>query len=221
MTKLQTFKLIPQQADYIEIVNLGDIHWGNANCDRKSFIDVINYIKDNPNVYWVSTGDLLEISTKDSKSFDYNASNPQNEFNEMLDILKPISNKCLGFVRSNHHKRIQKSVGIDLDKAIANLLNIPLLGTTGFLRVVVGNCGYFLCLHHGIGGGSKLGSKANNTLQMGINFKGFDVYLSGHNHTNFVHVSLDYVLDRKHYKLIPNPVYYVCAGHFLNYFGSC
>lgn len=77
MAKLQTFKLIPQQADYIEIVNLGDIHWGNANCDRKAFVGVVNYIKDNPNAYWVSTGDLLNIATKDSKSFNYNASNSQ------------------------------------------------------------------------------------------------------------------------------------------------
>jgi hypothetical protein len=55
----------------IAVVNLGDLHLGSSFCDVSGVDKAIDYILKNENVYWVSTGDILDINLKQSKTFDY------------------------------------------------------------------------------------------------------------------------------------------------------
>ena len=48
----------------VSIINLGDIHRGNNNCDTDLLKKNIQIIADNPHIYWVSTGDMLETAIK-------------------------------------------------------------------------------------------------------------------------------------------------------------
>lgn len=100
----------------VKIVNLGDVHRGNKNCNTKLLKKNIDYILANDDVYWVSTGDLLEVALKSSKSSCYDSSSLDDETDDLTKELSPISHKCLGFVRSNHHNRLYKDSGLSLDR---------------------------------------------------------------------------------------------------------
>lgn len=215
--KLKTWNF---DQDVISIVNLGDVHYGNPQSDRKGFQRVVDMIKDNENMYWVSTGDLLEVALIDSAGDVYNSQSLQTELDELVKILEPISHKCLGIVGSNHHDRLARKTGLNLDQLLADKLNIPYLGYFGFLRVVLNGVGFYISMHHSYGFGRTEGSKANTLAYIGNVVKGFDLYLTGHTHSFRYFLDEDYVLDRKHARVMKVLTHYVCTGHFLNYDGS-
>lgn len=216
--KLKTIRI--DNTDKISIVNIGDVHYGHPNCDREGFKNVVKKIRNEKNMYWVSTGDLLEVALINSLGDVYKSQSLQDELQEVADILKPISKKCFGIVGSNHHERLEKKTGLNLDSVISMWLGIPYLGYFGFLRIIVKGIGFYICMHHGFGFGRSQGSKANNMLHMGQVVKGFDIYLTGHSHSYSVIPETDRILDRKHNKVVERNVYYVCTGHFLDYKGS-
>lgn len=201
----------------IRIFNIGDVHRGNACCDTDFFNKTINYIKSEPDAYWVSTGDLLEAATKNSKSDTYEALNIQEELNIITEELNPIKYKCLGFVASNHHNRINNEIGLSLDGVLSDKLGIPFLGITGLLRVSIKNTPYYLCLHHGIGGGSSSGSKINNAMRISNNYAGADVYMSGHTH-NYSHVPFtQQIISRRNGNVRTMVSHSIVTGHCLKW----
>jgi len=216
--KLKTVKL--DNTDKILVYNIGDVHYGNENCDREAFKKVVDEIENNPNAYWLSTGDLLEVSLKDSLGDVYKSLSLNEELNEILEILRPIKHKCFGIVGSNHHYRVEKRIGLNFDALLCKLLEVDYLGLTGYLRIIVGNVGYYLALHHGIGYGKSKGIKANNLVYFGNVAKGFDIYMIGHLHSFMYFVENDLVLDKKHNKVSNIYSHYVITGHFLKYRSS-
>jgi len=204
----------------IKIVNLGDVHFGNPFCDWTGFFKIVDYIQRHPDVYWVSTGDILEVNTKNNKTFDHDGMSLQEELTEVCDALKPIAEKCLGIVGSNHHYRVQRQIGLSLDALLAELLGIPFLGFSGFLRIVVGNIGYFIAMHHSMGFGKSRGAKVNNLQRLGDIYKGYDLYLTGHTHCYTTFIDSNIILDRKHYCNMEVKARYVTTGHYLDYEGS-
>ena len=202
--------------DSVSIVNLGDIHRGNKTCAVKKLHKIINHIADNPEVYWVSTGDLLETATSNSKSDNYDAMSIEDELNLLCAELEPIASKCLGFVSSNHKDRIQKEVGLNLDHVLADRAGIPFLGTVGLIDVVCGRCSYYIYMHHGAGGGSD-GNKVNRAVKLAENIQGADIYLTGHTHS-YSHVpNIQTAIDRKRGKVTHIYSHHVTTGHYIEY----
>ena len=195
----------------IRIVNIGDVHYGSPDCDRGGLEKIVNIVRTQNDLYWISTGDLLNV---------YKSQSLQDELENITEILSPISKKCLGVVGSNHHDRLEKRIGLNLDLLLANWLDIPYLGYFGFLRVILNGIGFYICMHHSFGFGRTDGAKANVLARMGVMIKGFDLYMTGHTHSYMHFVDSDYVLDRKHHKVMNMITYYVCTGHFINYEGS-
>jgi hypothetical protein len=205
--------------DGISLVNLGDIHRGNNNCDTNLLKKNISIIKDDPAMYWISTGDLLETAIKSSKSSCYEASTPEEELEALSAELEPIKNKCLGFCASNHQNRIKKEVGLDLDKVLADRAQIPYLGIGAIIKVVCGRCAYWISLHHGIGGGTA-GNKVNRSLVLAQNNLGCDLYLTGHTHSFSYVTDVQNCVDRKRDKMVSIETHHVTTGHYLVYKGS-
>lgn len=199
------------------IANLGDLHYGHAACDRAAVARIVEYIMCTQNLYWVSTGDLLEINIKTSKYYTYDGLAPAAELTELVKLLKPIRHKCLGITYSNHHDRIKTAVGLSIDEILARELNIHVLGEFGMFYVRVGNIGYYICMHHGAGAGRTEGAKANVLERIGDIKRGFDVYLTGHTHSNDYKLREQHIVDRKHQRLVCYPTHYACTGHYLTY----
>lgn len=203
----------------VELYNLGDIHIGNENCNIKFLKKIIAEIEANPNAHWVSTGDLLEVATTSSVSSTYKADSLQTELDRLCVLLKPIAKKCLGFVASNHHRRLEKETGLSLDCVVANQLRVPFLGITGVVDITVGRGSYYCVLHHGVGGGA-IGNKVARAMKLAQNFQGADVYLSGHTH-GYSHIPFyQNVIDRKRHKTTNILSHIIVTAHFLDYKGS-
>lgn len=203
----------------VKIVNLGDIHRGNNNSDVNLFRKNITLIAEDPHTYWISTGDLLETATKNSKSSCYEAVSPETELDAMAEDLLPIRHKCLGFVASNHHKRISREVGLSLDKILADRAKIPYLGISSVIKVTCGRCSYFLVLHHGVGGGTD-GNKVNRAMRLSQNWLGADIYLTGHTHSYNHVLDIQNIIDRKRGKTTKIITHHVTTGHYIQYDGS-
>lgn len=204
----------------IKIVNLGDIHRGDPCHDNKLFKKAIQFIMDNPEVYWVSTGDLLNVSLESSKSDTYKSLSPQDEFDILIKELNPIANKCLGFVKSNHHNRFDRAVGMSLDKMLGKQLQVPFLGAIGALKVTCDHNSYYIVMHHGTDGGRKRGAKVNRLQELSELIGGADIYLEGHTHHYNSFVDDVVYIDKKRGNLVTMKATFVTTGHCLDWDGS-
>ena len=213
-------KIIKHKFDReVKIVNLGDIHRGNPGCNDKFLRQIIKEIAEDPDCYWLSTGDLLEVATKHSVGNSHDAISTQREIDLLSEELLLIRNKCLGFVASNHHNRISKETGLSLDKMLASHAGLPYLGITGILNITIGQGSYFLCLHHGTGGGT-VGNAINRAHKAAGIYKGCDLYLTGHTHKMDVHPFQQQIVDRKRNIIRTIQSYLVITGHCMLWEGS-
>jgi hypothetical protein len=206
--------------DGITIMNIGDVHRGDASCNVDLFLKAIDLVLKTPDMYWVSTGDLLNVALKTGVSDVYTSMSPEKEFQNIKKELAPITGKCLGIVSSNHHRRLKIATGFDLDRRISTELDIPYLGTIGMINVICGTASYYVAMHHGVGSGKKRGSKVNSTEQFSELIPGADVYLEGHTHTQDAFINETHYIDRKRQALQSFYSYFVTTGHFLHYDGS-
>ena len=210
----------------LKIINLGDVHFGNIACEKNFFKKVIAYIKANPNVYWLSTGDMLDVNISKSPFYDPSGLEINEEFNEVVDLLKPIANKCLGFVGSNHSHRIHKLAGLNLDQILAKVCNIPYLGITGLINCTLKQkndvnrknvVSYFISMTHGFSGGVTLGAKANSIQRLYDMVPNVDICLEGHTHTFITTVKEIYSINRSNNKLVNSTVTLCVCGHCLDW----
>ena len=204
----------------ISIINLGDIHRGDKNCDVDAYLKAVEEVRTHDDLYWLSTGDILNVALKTGASDCYESLSLDEEFAKVEKEIAPIAHKCLGIVSSNHHRRLKNLTGFDLDKQISKVMNIPYLGKLGCINVVCGRSSYFIVLHHGVGFGRKRGSKANNTEMLAELIPGADIYLEGHTHTQDAFINDTAYIDRKRLLLTSFHSHFVTTGHYLQYENS-
>lgn len=198
----------------ITIFNIGDIHRGDEACDVDTLHKTINEVKKS-GAYWISTGDMLNVAIKTSISDVHNSMGIQKELTLLSNELRPIADKCLGFVGSNHHRRINNATGLDFDKVVANELGIPYLGKLGLINVTCGGASYFVAMHHGTGGGRRRGGKVNNLEDLSTLVPSADVYLEGHTHAYASFINEVPYIDRKRNSLRYYKSHFVTTGHYL------
>jgi len=206
--------------DDVKLYDIGDVHRGNIAFDGELLEKVVDEIASDKQAFWVSTGDLLEVALKDSIGDVYSAYSTETEYEYLKEELAPIAHRCLGIVRSNHHRRFEKAVGMSLDKLIARELEVPFLGALGVIRIKCGAAPYYIAMHHGTGGGKMRGGKTNNTQRLAGIMSGCDLYLEGHTHTFDFFIDDHYYIDKKRRNCILYKAHFVVTGHFLTYFDS-
>jgi len=119
-------KVLDKELTEVKIIVLSDLHYGNPYCSLIHFLRTIEFIKKQDNTYCFLNGDLLEAITKVSKGDIYKQKlTPQEQRNDVMDMLKPIQDKILGATIGNHENRIYDETGVDLMKDIAKELKIP------------------------------------------------------------------------------------------------
>lgn len=202
--------------EQVRIYNLGDIHRGNPGCNEKFFRFAIEEIRKDQNAYWLSTGDLLEVATKHSVGDSHAAMSTQEELDVLTEEIEPIKNKCLGVVASNHHRRVARETGLNMDKAVAFQAGLPYLGIHAILNIGVGHGRYYLCLHHGTGGGT-VGNSINRAIKGSSIYKGADVYFSGHTHKMSIIPFSQKIIDRKNNIVRAIQSYSIITGHCLEW----
>lgn len=181
----------------IKIDTLADLHLGDKYCDRQSVAERIKQIKEDPEMYVILNGDIINNATKTSVSDVYEGFTPMQEVKYACDMLEPIKDRILSVAAGNHELRTYKTEGIDLTWWIARELNIPDRyardGAVLFLsigkdnrRAKVGRQVTYSIYHtHGSGGGKRPGGKANRLEDM-LKVIDTDIYIHSHTHAPMI-----------------------------------
>ena len=121
----------------------------------------------------------------------------ESEIEHIVDLFKPIKNKCIGLLEGNHEDAFRKHQDGDPQKQICKRLELPSLGYTAFVRLVFRRGSYggagreFLgVVTHGNGGAITRGAKMTRLERFMDNFNA-RWYAHAHVH--------DIITSNKHY----------------------
>lgn len=219
-----------QAIEDVEIYFIADVHVGDPLCDLKLLKDTIKYIKDGENRFCILNGDIMNIATKDSVSFDYQGLNPMEELELAVALFKPLAEtgKILGVTTGNHENRISRGTSVDMTKLFCIQLGIEdkYCGDAGYLFLHFGEkevgrkapmC-YTLYFTHGTGGGTTVGAKANKLTKLsGVVLA--DVIAMSHLHQSLKTEDSIFVPEYGNQVVKQKEIHYVMNNSFLNYGG--
>lgn len=175
----------------VKIIVLSDLHYGNPYCSVKHFQRTVDFIRDNENCFCFLNGDFLEAVTKISKGDTYKQKiTPQEQRDDVIDLLKPIADKVLGVTTGNHEQRIYNEVGVDLTGDIAKALNAPYRPEGMLYKLSFGDGNddhkgkpyvFWNYISHGYGGARTKSAKAVKVERMAT-WVHADWYAQSHDH---------------------------------------
>jgi len=170
------------------LVPLGDLHWGNKNCDKQMVKNVIKYISSN-DCYWLGGGDYSEAIIPDDRRFDFRSvdeeyQTPQLQYKKIEELFKPISNKCLGLLDGNHDIVHWKTHAHNYVEELSSRLEVPYLTIDAYLRFYFEKyrANFNLYTHHGWTGARTKGGKINRIYDLEEIFPLLDAYVMFHIH---------------------------------------
>lgn len=215
----------------IKIVPLSDLHIGAKACKYNEIKRVVNYIKENENVYYTLGGDLIDNAVVAGKlasaAYDCNM-NPKESIDYFCELFDDISQKCLCIIPGNHEDRTQRLTSINPAEQIATRLNILdryrdcyaglkiKIGTDDATERTWENHGksqtYGLLVHHGKGTSETAVKKAAEFVG---GFEGVDVCIVGHVHSGRIAKKPKRRFNLFANKIVPKTVTYIVTNSFL------
>ncbi len=199
-------KKLDTALQYVKIIVLSDLHYGNPYCSLKHFTRTIEFIKANDNCYCFLNGDLLEAVTKASKGDVYTQQlTPQEQRDDVIDLLQPIATKILGVTTGNHENRIYNETGVDLTADIATALNAPYRAEGMLFKLSFGSGNdnhsekpfvFWSYITHGYGGARTKASKAVKVERLSASVHA-DWYAMSHDHVVNVAPDIYLVADNR------------------------
>ena len=217
------------RGDKIEIIPIGDVHVGCVTCDEEYLRNLVRYIKEKENCYWIGLGDYCEfINVSDPRFRPENlakwikttdlADLAGRQAKRFLDIVKPIAPKCLGLACGNHEEKILKKYERNIYATIVDGVlrdgqfdegKSLTLGYTGWilLKVIRGQASrvFVIHVHHGAGGGSLPGGQLNRLARWMWTHHA-DLVIMGHCHHTTSHTEVIETINRRNGKLIRKKV---------------
>ena len=192
----------------------GDTHVGNEGFDEKLLKKHINMCK-REGAYWVHTGDWVEAIVPIDKRFDIRAeanSNIMKQYKRVRKLFEPIKDMCIGVIAGNHDEKVSVFMGDCVEELICDDLDVNYLGYMGKINLKFKHSKkapkaqhtFSILLHHGRGGGRKIGGKVNNLIDMGL-LGNANMYIMGHFHIFNSHI--DSSLDGKLRYYVAVPAY--------------
>jgi hypothetical protein len=211
--------------DKIELVPISDIHVGSCNFIEKRFIQMRNYILEEPNRFTILNGDLVNFAIQQMDGGKDEMTRDEQIY-KVSELLKPLAdhNRILSDTDGNHEKRMSRK-DFYASKAIARNLGILHLYREpgNYLRFQIGKNGhgrpssYFMYHTHGSGGGRTTGSHTEALKRLGVGKEGVDLFISSHFHEAKAFPVKKHFIDRNTCKLTEREEYYACTGAFLGY----
>lgn len=214
--------------EFVEILNAGDLHAGDPNCDTKMVEDAVAWVLEKPYRFMNIVGDILNAAIKSSVSDVYSSMTVDDSIDLVVRLLKPAAEagKILCVLDGNHDRRVWKEVGLDPVKYVCHRLGIEYAGMECYQVLSLGNhnpratdrvrpihyAGY---LTHGAGGGRTVGAKMNGVKQL-EDIVNADYYVRGHVHQPAVFSSLRLVPDSQYRRIVEQEVYFISVGASLN-----
>ena len=204
--------------NYANVMFIGDVHYGSSNCDVERFTSMIDYCVKN-GIYVFLMGDMLEAATRYSVgSGVYMQLNPQQQYDDMLEMLRPLAEKglILDFVTGNHEDRITKETGIDISKMMCRELKCHYAGAAGWTLLYVGDQSYSVYAIHGAGGSKFNYTKLKNATDISHYFDA-DIIAYAHLHSIISDSIERQTVNRTRKMVETRKSHILITGHYLMY----
>lgn len=184
MNELISVSLKPNDGR-IEIVPLGDIHYGNPCFTEESEAKLdgyIDFILNTPGVYTILMGDLIE-SANERATFKLRVT-PQEQYEWVVSKLQPLADakKIIAILSGNHENWIFNDKGFDIVKTMSLAFKVPYLDDSGYIGLKVGKQFYSLYAIHPRNAVTMKSSKIKMLEDLG-SIHHVDIILCGHIHS--------------------------------------
>lgn len=208
--------------DKLKLSALGDIHFGGKECDVELFKRKVDWISKQKNMAVILMGDLVNCGTKVSVgagTFDDDY-NPEEQYEKMIEILKPISNKIVMSLTGNHEERIRDISSFDITKLLSRELGFYYAKEgSAIIDFRVKNQHYIVHAKHGATGAATSAGKMNGCLKM-ANYADADIFLHGHVHSLQHDVQMFRRFNLKNKVVDERERHFITTGGFLDWDGS-
>lgn len=164
----------------IRLIPLYDVHVGAESFDEKAFLNTVDYIKRNDNVFWSLDGDCLENVTADCVADPYSQTMlPHDQEAYLLDKLRPIKHRATYSIDGNHSNRTRKRAYYNLMISLSRELNLKYCGIGGYITFQVGRERYTIATQHGSNGSSNWETEIKRLRNV---YPSAELFLLGHDH---------------------------------------
>lgn len=205
----------PERED-ITLIPLADVHLGARECMEQEFIKFIDKIKDEPNIYLILGGDLINNATRSSVTNIFEETmRPADQKKEMSKILAPVAHKILAAVSGNHERRSGKDADDDPTYDILCKIDREEVyrENMAFVKLQFGstegagdrNPTYTIVVTHGAGGGALTSGAVLKGERFGYAIDGMDALIMGHTHKPFITQPGKIVIDKLNNKVTVKP----------------
>lgn len=218
---------LSEEFEFIELYPVADVHIGDPTFREKEFLKFIDYVRDTPNAFIISIGDLINNGIKSSVSNVYEETMPPKEQKKkIIEYLRPIKEKILAITGGNHEYRSSKEVDNDVTYDIAMILgisdrysqdDIKLKISLGKKKVNGKKATYNIFATHGYSSGRRIGSTLNNMELSGLNYENVDIYIFGHAHKKAVYKNTVFVFDDKNNCILEKERYFILTSSWVGY----
>lgn len=188
---------LPDTIKNLELVVFADEHIGDMLCDIERLKQRIEYVANNPNVYCVLNGDILDYASRSSiGDIETREFNIMEQLEKAVELFSPIKEKILAITNGNHENRAYRKEGVDISKVIAMQLGLGdvYAPASAFIFLRFGKTNgkthnrpqrYTIYMVHGSGGGRKEGAKAIRLADL-ASIIDADCYIMSHTHLPLV-----------------------------------
>lgn len=201
----------------IYLVGFGDLHAGSETYNEKKAKEVIRFIKEETCV-WVGMGDFCENANKRSigSGVYTQVMTPDEQIPYIRELLKPIADKCIGYIKGNHEERAYKDSGIDIANLICYELNMPYCYWEFFGCVAGKKRAYSIYAVHSAMGNRTAGLALNATERDIEKMVDVDIIMRGHCHKNIQHISEAYEVNARNNTVTVKQRANLIIGHYLD-----
>jgi predicted phosphodiesterase len=203
----------------IKIFCLGDIHYGASECDETNLYKALEYVKRNKDIYILGMGDFLDFANKhcDFGAVHLQKITPQEQYDWLINLLKPFKGRIIGLHPGNHECRGVKEIGIEPIKMLSEALGCKYLGFGCFHEWHVGKNKYEAYTYHGHSGSSLFHTKLKSAMEV-AKVCNCDIMASGHVHELGTHTTRTYEIVNG--KVVERHKTFLLTGSWLNYWGT-
>lgn len=217
--------------DEITVIPVADVHLGAIEHDEKAWEGFCKSIKDEPDVYLILCGDLVQNGVRNAigNPFDQTMS-PSLQKAAMIEYLTPLKDKILCAVSGNHEARTRKESDQDITYDIMCKLGLETIYRENvvFMKIGIGtrqatkakcpNASYLFCVTHGSGGGIYTGATVNRNERFG-NILDVDCLIVGHTHKGTISRPVRLAVDDKNNRIREQSYLVVSAEPWMVYGG--
>jgi hypothetical protein len=216
------FSFQPEEADFVELVGIADLHFGHAQHETYKAMKHRDYIAASPDRYCIDLGDPMENTLKSSVGNVYEQTmRPRDQRDYAYDWYEHIGGKLLGVCAANHGERSMREVDFSPEEWLADKFGAEYIHYQAVLAITVGDSRkgnqYLVHVHHGAGGAMTPGGIILKMQKSVLKMQGCHAYLRGHNHSWVHHVQTAFIPDPRHGKIREMSQHLINSGGFLGY----